>query len=145
MNNQPFVSVIIIFWNADRFIAEAIESVFAQTYRAWELLLVDDGSSDCSTTIARSYSERDPQHVRYLEHPGHANRGMSASRNLGIDHAGGEYIALLDADDVWFTHTLEEQVGILERAHPDVAMLYGPIQWWYSWTGQPDDRERDHV
>ena len=52
MTNQPLVSVVLIFWNAERFIAEAIESVFAQTYRAWELLLVDDGSSDGSTTIA---------------------------------------------------------------------------------------------
>ena len=145
MKRQPVVSVVMIFWNAERFLREAIESVLAQTYQAWELLLVDDGSSDGSTALARRYAGEYPEQVRYLEHPGHANRGMSASRNLGIDHAGGEYIALLDADDVWFTHTLEEQVGILERAHPDVAMLYGPIQWWYSWTGQPDDRERDHV
>jgi glycosyltransferase involved in cell wall biosynthesis len=71
MDNQPLVSVIIIFWNAERFIAEAIESVFAQTYRAWELLLVDDGSSDGSMAIARRYAERDPQRVRYLEHPKH--------------------------------------------------------------------------
>ena len=144
MNNQPFVSVIIIFWNADRFIAEAIESVFAQTYRAWELLLVDDGSSDCSTTIARSYSERDPQHVRYLEHPGHANRGMSASRNLGIRNARGSYVAFLDADDVWLSNILEEQVAILET-YPEAAMVYGPIEYWYSWTGMPEDRERDYV
>jgi glycosyltransferase involved in cell wall biosynthesis len=144
MNNQSFVSVIIIFWNGERFIAEAIESVFAQTYPAWELLLVDDGSSDGSTTIARSYAERDPQHVRYLEHPGHVNRGMSASRNLGLRHARGQYVALLDADDVWFANTLAEQVMILE-SHPQAAMVYGPIQWWYSWTGRPEDRERDYV
>src|SRR2546427_10186945 len=101
MSNQPLVSVVIIFWNAERFLQEAFASVFAQTYPTWELLLVDDGSSDESTAIAQRYVEHHPGQVRYLEHPGHANRGMSASRNVGIRHARGPYIAFLDADDVW--------------------------------------------
>lgn len=144
MSNRPLVSVVIIFWNAERFLQEAIESVLVQTYSAWELLLVDDGSSDGSTAIARRYAERYPERMRYLEHPGHANSGMSASRNLGIRDAHGPYLALLDADDAWFSNTLEEQVAILE-AHPEAAMLYGPIQWWYSWTGKAEDGERDYI
>lgn len=144
MSNQPLVSVVIIFLNAGRFIQEAIESVFAQTYPAWELLLVDDGSSDEGTAVAQRYAEHHPGQVRYLEHPGHANRGMSASRNLGIRDAQGQYIAFLDADDAWFSNILEEQVAILET-HSEAAMVYGPIQWWYSWTGRPEDRERDYV
>ena len=144
LSNQPLVSVVIIFWNAERFIQEAIESVLVQTYPAWELLLVDDGASDGSTAIARHYAGRHPERVRYLEHAGHANLGMSASRNLGIRDAHGPYLAFLDADDVWFSNTLEAQVAILE-AHPEAAMLYGPIQWWYSWTGRAEDRERDYV
>jgi glycosyltransferase involved in cell wall biosynthesis len=123
---------------------EAIESVFGQTYCPWELLLVDDGASDGSTAIARRYAGRDPERVRYLEHPGHINRGMSASRNLGIRNAQGTYVAFLDADDVWFSNILEEQVEILE-AYPEAAMAYGPIEYWYSWTGMPGDRERDYV
>ena len=63
MNNQPLVSAVIIFWNAERFIQEAIESVFAQTYPAWELVLVDDGSSDEGTAIAQRYAEHYPQKV----------------------------------------------------------------------------------
>jgi glycosyltransferase involved in cell wall biosynthesis len=144
MSKQPFVSIVIIFWNANRFLKEAIDSLFAQTYNNWELLLVDDGSSDGSTAIALSYLERHPRRVRYLEHSGHANRGMSASRNLGIRNARGAYIAFLDADDVWFSNILEEQVAVLE-AYPEAAMVYGPIQWWYSWTGMPEDRGRDYV
>src|SRR5829696_811917 len=101
MNSKPLVSSVMIFFNAERFIREAIESVFAQTYDNWELLLVDDGSTDDSTQIALHYAEQYPERVRYLEHPGHQNRGMSASRNLGVSQAKGEYIALLDADDVW--------------------------------------------
>jgi glycosyltransferase involved in cell wall biosynthesis len=144
LGNQTLVSIVIIFLNAERFIHEAIQSVFAQTYPAWELLLVDDGSNDESTAIAHQYALRHPKQVSYLEHPGHANRGMSASRNLGIRHANGEYIAFLDADDAWFPYTLQEQVAILE-AHHQSAMVYGPLQWWYSWTGIPEDTQRDYV
>ena len=139
-----FVSVVIIFLNAERFLQEAIESVFAQTYSAWELLLVDDGSTDGGTAIAQQYASYHPNQVRYLEHSGHDNRGMSASRNLGIRNARGSYVAFLDADDVWLSNILEEQVAILET-YPEAAMVYGPIEYWYSWTGMPEDRERDYV
>jgi glycosyltransferase involved in cell wall biosynthesis len=144
MSDRMFVSVVIIFLNAERFLQEAIESVFAQTYSAWELLLVDDGSTDGGTAIAQQYARYHPSQVRYLEHPGHANRGMSASRNLGIRNAQGKYIAFLDADDVWFSNILEEQVAILE-SYTEAAMVYGPIEYWYSWTGMPEDRKRDYV
>jgi glycosyltransferase involved in cell wall biosynthesis len=133
MSTKPIVSVIIIFLNAgEAFFRAAIESVFAQTYGDWELLLVDDGSTDISTEIARQFVTRCPSKVRYLEHPGHLNCGMSAARNLGIQHASGEYIAFLDADDLWLPQKLVEQVAIL-AAHPEAAMLYGRTQCWYSW------------
>src|SRR5688572_13258936 len=90
---KPLVTAITIFLNAERFFEEAIKSVFDQTYDQWELLLVDDGSTDGSTQIARWYAEGFPGKVRLLEHPGHENRGMSASRNLGLEHARGEYVA----------------------------------------------------
>jgi glycosyltransferase involved in cell wall biosynthesis len=144
MSDRPLVSVVLIFWNAAAFLREAIESVLAQSYPCRELLLVDDGSTDGSTGIARQFAAHDPGQVRYLEHAGHANLGMSASRNLGIRQAQGSYVAFLDADDVWFSRALEDQVAILQ-AHPAAAMVYGPIQWWYSWTGKPEDGGRDHV
>jgi glycosyltransferase involved in cell wall biosynthesis len=85
-------------------------------------LLVDDGSTDASTKIARRYAEQYPERVRYLEHDGHQNRGMSASRNLGIRHAKGKYIGFLDADDVWLPEKLAEQTTILSL-YPDAAMV----------------------
>jgi glycosyltransferase involved in cell wall biosynthesis len=139
---EPQVSVIIIFLNAEKFIEEAIQSVLAQTYHNWELLLVDDGSTDASTTIAQGFAEQRPQQIYYLEHPDHQNCGKGASRNLGIDHAKGKFIAFLDADDVWLPHKLEEQVVIIE-ANPEVGMLYGDTLYWYSWTGNPADIQRD--
>ena len=144
MNGDPLISCIIIFWNAEKYIEEAIQSVFAQTYTAWELLLCDDGSVDGSTGIARRYAERYPDKVRYLDHPNHQNRGMSATRNLGIHNAAGEYLAFLDADDVWLPDKLERQLLLLE-SQPEAAMVYGPTQWWYSWTGNPEDRHRDYI
>jgi glycosyltransferase involved in cell wall biosynthesis len=131
VSRKPLVSGIIIFLNAERFIQEAIESVFAQAYAAWELLLVDDGSTDGSTAIARRYAAQHPGRVRYLEHPGHRNHGISASRNLGIRNAKGAYIALLDADDVWLPYKLERQVAILD-SQPEASMVYGSTQYWYS-------------
>jgi glycosyltransferase involved in cell wall biosynthesis/SAM-dependent methyltransferase len=140
----PSVSVIIIFLDEERFIHQAIESVFCQTYGDWELLLVDDGSRDASTQIARRCAEQNPGRVQYLEHESHRNRGMSASRNLGLHHAKGDYIAFLDADDVWLPAKLERQLAIM-KSQPVAAMVCGPVQWWYSWTGNADDVQRDFV
>ena len=123
---------------------EAVESVLKQSYPYWELLLADDGAAIESTEIALSYATRYPDKIRYVEHNGHQNRGMSATRQLGIRHAKGTLVAFLDADDVWLPHKLEQQVRLLE-SHPDVAMLYGNTQYWYSWTGSAADLERDYV
>lgn len=141
---RPLVSAIIIFLNGERFIREAIESVFAQTYQNWELLLVDDGSTDHSTEMARAYAEQHPWKVTYLDHPGHQNFGMSAARNLGIKAAKGKFIAFLDCDDVWLPGKLAEQVAVLE-AQPEASMVYGRVRVWYSWTGKPEDLENDSL
>src|SRR5438094_221896 len=96
--HEPLVSVILPFLNAANFLQEATQSVFAQSYSRWELVLIDDGSTDPSSEFARDYAKRYPKKVRYFEHPEHGNRGACASRNLGIQYSAGEYIALLDAD-----------------------------------------------
>src|SRR6185436_16761307 len=113
-----------------------------QSYDSWELLLVDDGSKDSSADIALGLANRHPGKVRYLQHSGHENRGMSASRNLGIREARGEYVGFLDADDVWERGKLEEQVRILET-HKEAAMVYGATLYWYSWTRQAADNGHD--
>lgn len=114
------VSVVVIFLNEERYLREAVESVLAQDYPHWELLLVDDGSTDGSAEIARSFAASDAR-VRYLAHPGRENRGMSASRNLGLSEARGEYVAFLDADDIYLPQRLSRPVEILESC-PSVAM-----------------------
>jgi glycosyltransferase involved in cell wall biosynthesis len=140
----PLVSAVIIFLNAEPFLRDAIDSVFTQTYPHWELVLADDGSSDASTEIALDCARRHPECVRYVTHRGHRTRGMSATRNLAVANAAGTLVAFLDADDVWMPRKLERQVEILE-AHPEAALVYGPAQLWYGWTGDPADLERDAV
>ena len=132
------VSVVVIFLNAAAWLPEAIDSVLAQDYADIELIMVDDGSSDSSTGIALEYAALHPGKCLYAEHPGHANRGMSASRNAGIAMARGDYIAFIDADDVWTPDKLREQVAILD-SHPEVGMVAGAACYWRSWQGGKDD------
>lgn len=139
---EGLVSVVMIFLDGERYMREAIESVLAQSYEQWELLLVDDGSTDSSEAIAREYVRCYPERMRYLTHPGRANRGMSASRNRGMAAAHGVYLAFLDADDVYRPVKLARQVAILE-SQPEVAMVFGATQHWYSWSGREEDKARD--
>lgn len=138
----PLVSAVMIFLDGERFLAEAVESVLAQTYPHWELLLVDDGSTDGSSAIALQYAGQHSEQIRYIAHPDRANHGMSASRNLGIQHARGELIAFLDSDDVWLPSKLDRQVALLAE-NPEAAIVYGATRLWYSWTGREEDRDRD--
>jgi glycosyltransferase involved in cell wall biosynthesis len=148
--SQPLVSVIMPFFNEERFLADAVESVLSQTYGHWELLLVDDGSTDGSSRIARDFATRHAERIRYLTHERGANRGACASRNLGVAEARGELIGLLDADDVWLPRKLSRQTAILGR-HPEVAMLVDATEYWHDWedatksnqtlaVGAPQDR-----
>ncbi len=142
MSGGSLVSAIVIFLNGETYLKEAIESIFAQTYEHWELLLVDDGSTDLSTAIAQQYALQYPAKVQFLQHEGHQNRGMSATRNLGIANSRGEFIAFLDADDVWLPHKLERQVAAFEHC-PQAGMVANPTKYWYSWTGNAVDQTRD--
>lgn len=130
---QNLVSIVIPIYNAGRYLDEAIQSVFAQTYRNWELILVDDGSTDGSSELARQYAARYSEKMRYVIHEGRANRGQSASRNLGIRTGSGDLIAFLDQDDVWFSDKLAKQVQIL-REHPEAGLVYGQARVWRSWS-----------
>jgi glycosyltransferase involved in cell wall biosynthesis len=141
--SQPLVSIITPFLDARPFFEEAIESVLAQTYPHWELMLVDDGATDGSEAIARKYAARYPDKIFYLAHEDRVNKGASASRNLGIRHSRGSLIAFLDADDVYLPQKLEMQVPQL-LAQPKAGMLYSATEYWHSWEGE-QAREEDKV
>jgi glycosyltransferase involved in cell wall biosynthesis len=131
---DPSVSVIIIAYNAERYLAAAIESVIAQTAKDWELLVVDDGSADGTLRLAQSFAAAAPGQIKVLQHGDKANHGMSATRNRGLEASRGRFVAFLDADDIWLPDKLETQETIL-RAHPSAGLTYGRALIWRSWLG----------
>jgi glycosyltransferase involved in cell wall biosynthesis len=114
---NPVVSVVIPVYNMDRFIKDAIGSVLSQTYTAFELIIIDDGSTDGTRDIINSIKDK---RVRYYYQ---SNSGLPAkARNKGIGLSRGKHIALLDHDDIWMPEKLEKQVAILEMA-PKIAII----------------------
>ncbi|MDA2936669.1 glycosyltransferase [Acidobacteria bacterium AH-259-A15] len=110
------VTAIIPAYNAEAFISQTIESVLAQMYQELEIIVVDDGSTDSTRRILQRYGDR----IRYVYQK---NTGVSTARNTGVSIATGEYIALLDHDDLWLPEKLDKQIRILD-ADPDVALVY---------------------
>jgi len=139
---NDLVSIVIPFHNGEEFFEEAIASVRSQTHGRWEVLLVDDGSTDSSSDRAMALARQWPEAFTYLEHPGHAKRGAAASRNAGMRASRGEFIAFLDIDDIWLPPKLEKQLAVLS-ANPDVDLVYGPLHFWYGWTGRSADIDQD--
>ena len=133
----PAISVVMPVFNGERYLDEAIASVLAQSWRDLELILVDDGSTDASQSIAARHAAVDPR-VRALGHPGGANRGVAASRNAGVVAARAPLIAFIDADDRWTAAKLAEQQAIMAR-HPDIGLLAGATRYWRSWDGAGDE------
>lgn len=117
---NPLVSVIIPAFNCERFLHEAVQSVLDQKYLPIEIIIVDDGSTDGTATVARSF----PESVRYLHQ---TNQGPAAARNRGIEHAQGSLIAFADADDLWPATKLELQLSYLVR-DPQIDIVLGRIQ-----------------
>jgi glycosyltransferase involved in cell wall biosynthesis len=129
-SRPPDISILMTAYNTEKYLGEAIESILQQqTSRTWELVFVDDGSTDRSQEIARRYSAQMPNQIRVFIHPGGVNRGISASRNLGLSHARGALLTYLDSDDVWLPHNLEMQADLLDSM-PNVAMVYASAERW---------------
>jgi glycosyltransferase involved in cell wall biosynthesis len=122
--DQPTVSVVIPAFNSARYLREAIRSVLDQTHRVLELIVVDDGSTDTSVVTASRFGAP----VRVVRR---AHAGIGASRNVGIAEAQGEFVALLDADDVWEPSKLARQLELFE-AYPDLDIVFGGVEQFVS-------------
>jgi glycosyltransferase involved in cell wall biosynthesis len=121
MNNKtPLVSVVIPTYNSDKFIAQAVQSVLEQTYRSFELIVVDDGSTDETKDVLCQFNNSIRYHYQ-------KNSGPSSTRNAGIKMAEGEYISFLDADDIWSPNKIEAQLDFLER-HRDIGLVFSDIE-----------------
>jgi glycosyltransferase involved in cell wall biosynthesis len=118
MTESPVVSVIIPVFNYDRYLAEAIESVLGQTYQNLEVIVVDDGSTDRSGEVAKSFAGRG---VKYCHQ---VNAGIGPARNTGVELARGDFLAFLDADDRWPLEKTERQLAAFE-SDPELEMCFG--------------------
>lgn len=120
---EPLVSIIMPCYNAERYVAQSIESVLAQTYQNWELLITDDGSTDKSVEIISKYCTKDDR-ITVLVPDEH--QGIARARNMSISRARGRFIAFLDSDDIWYPEKLEKQVGFM--LENDIAFTYSSYE-----------------
>jgi glycosyltransferase involved in cell wall biosynthesis len=121
--SNPKVSVFIASYNHARFLPQCLDSILQQTWLDFEIVVVDDGSTDNTHEILLDYERRFPGRVRYFWHPGHANKGISATSNLALAHSDGEYLAWTGSDDMWYPDKLALQVAQLD-AHPEFGFVY---------------------
>lgn len=128
MSSRPenkIVSVIMPAYNASATIEQSIRSVMAQTYTEWELIVVDDGSADDTCDVVRRLMAEDSR-IQLVQNP--ENKGVSHTRNRGLDLCRGDYVALLDCDDVWFSKKLEKQLVLATESGADVVYCsYGIV------------------
>ena len=117
MKKTPKISIIIPVYNVERYLPRCLDSVLAQTFADFELLLIDDGSPDRSPAICDQYAAKDPR-IQVFHKP---NGGVSSARNLGIDHAQGSFIAFIDADDYIEPNFLEEMLNAMNRYNADLV------------------------
>ena len=117
---SPLVSVIVPAYNAEAYIAYTLNSVLSQTYKNIEVIVVDDGSHDGTTQIVEAIAQRDGR-VTLLRQ---SNSGVAAARNLAIQKSRGEYIAPIDADDIWYPQKIEKQVHCMLHAEPSTGLVY---------------------
>lgn len=125
-STTPLVSVVIPAYNCARYVEEAIGSALAQDYPALEVVVVEDGSTDATLEKLTQLQDRYPDRVRVFTQP---NSGSAVARNRGIREARGEFIAFLDADDIWLPEKIRAQIAYLQ-SHPDVALVYCDYLEW---------------
>jgi glycosyltransferase involved in cell wall biosynthesis len=122
--NPPIVSIIIPLFNMEKYLTDTLESILNQTFKSFEVIIVDDCSTDASPDIAKKFVDRDNR-FKYFKLTTNSNR-PSIPRNIGISRAVGRYIAFLDHDDLWFSKKLERQIQVLEN-RPDLAMVHSHL------------------
>ena len=134
---HPEVSIIIPMFNVAGTIKETLFSVSRQSYGSFEILVVDDGSTDLSRNIVEDFARQSRGRITVLEHASNANCGLALSRNLAMEAARGEFLVFLDADDTIHPEKLAHDVHIL-RSRPEVAAVVGRALWWWDGAGEQD-------
>ena len=130
------ISIITTSYNYGQYISETIESVIAQTYQDWEMIIVDDGSSDNSVSIIQSYCQKD-QRIKLFSHENHVNKGLIETLLLGLKQAQNDWIVFLESDDSITPDYLEKKVAVIKK-HPDVKFIINDVNL----IGDDADKQR---
>ena len=142
MTSVPLVSVVVPAYNAERTLKASVDSVFAQDFRDFEVIVVNDGSTDSTSAVLAAYDSQ----IRVIDQN---NRGAPAARNAGVSAASGKFIAFLDSDDLWSPHKLTQSVRALEQ-NPSASLVFsdccglradGTTSTFYSYSGAPSLKE----
>lgn len=120
------ISVITASYNYADFIKETIESVMAQSYLNWELIVVDDGSADNSVDVIKNYCQKDSR-IKLFQHDNGANKGLKETVKLGIEKSSGQYVAFLESDDIWREDYLQEKVEIVKK-YPSAKVIFNDVE-----------------
>lgn len=123
---EKTVSVIVPAYNCDKYVAAALESIFNQTYKKLEVIVINDGSTDNTRSVLEKFGDR----IVLIDQK---NSGPATARNRGLEKATGSYVAFLDGDDLWEPNKLAEQIAVLEK-NPDVALVYSNLEHFYEGT-----------
>ena len=126
---MPKISVIMPVYDGELFVQQAIDSLLAQSFQGWELIVVDDGSKDRTPQILEQYTDQRITVIRQ------ANRGEAGARNTGMRHMTGEYMAFLDADDTWEARKLEKQIAVF-NSDPEVGLVHCGMREFDDETGE---------
>ena len=134
---DPLITCIVPVYNGVRYLGEALDSILGQTYRPLQVIVADDGSTDGTADVAAAYGER----ITYLHQP---NRGYAAAKNLGLSFAQGDFIAFLDADDVWRPEKLTRQMAAMEE-RPAIDLCFNRYEnFWMPELAEEEERYRGH-
>jgi glycosyltransferase involved in cell wall biosynthesis len=137
--NSSLISCIVPVFNGERFVREALESILAQTHRPLEIIVADDGSSDGTAAIVAGFGDR----VRYLKQ---SNKGPATARNLGLSVATGDFVAFLDADDLWHREKLERQLARFQaRPELDYCVTHAQNFWIAEMAGEAKGYQRHRI
>jgi glycosyltransferase involved in cell wall biosynthesis len=135
MRAAPKISINLCCYNSERYLRETLESIIGQTWQDWELVIVNDGSTDGTESIIREYQERGYPIVYHHQ----SNRGLAFSRNQAIELSRGDFIAFIDHDDLWLKDKLEKQVRIIREETSDLGLIYTRTDYF------KDDGEQGEV
>ena len=137
MDNKPTISIIMPVYNSEQYLAESIDSIIAQTYTNWELIVIDDSSTDGSRAIAQRYTERDAR-IRVVSNT--HEKGLAGSLNCGLSHVRGAYIARADGDDINVPERLQIEYNYLQ-SHPSIDIVGS---WYETFGNNKSPKVRKH-